>query len=85
MSLLAALRGYLARGIEVIVIPARNAAPRPNTPFADQPLSATYLKRVPCNGYLGPNTAGKISPARLATAELPAVAAVSTRLDEIAC
>lgn len=84
------LQSYLARGLEVIIIPAKNATPgAPGAPSAGEPLTVSYLKRVPCKGYLGPTTAEHITPARFALgAQGPAAkpeAAGSTRLDDVAC
>lgn len=83
------LQAYLARGLEVIIIPARNATPRAGTSAGGAPVTVDYLKRVPCKGYVGPSTAGKITPARFALGidEPPGQTArsVSTRLEDVAC
>ncbi len=60
------LRSYLARGLEVIIVPDKFATPGQRPRPGAQPLTVTYLKRVRCQAYVGPTTAGQPAPALFA-------------------
>lgn len=85
------LKSYLARGLEVIIVPDKFATPAAAGPSGPRPppLTVTYLTKVRCQGYVGPTTAGQPAPARLAvnadgTPDITR-AGVPTRLDYIDC
>ena len=84
------LKSYLTRGLEVIIVPDKFATPAaPGQRPGPKPLTVTYLTRVRCQGYVGPTTAGQVTPARFAVNSdaIPdmAEAGVPTRLDYVAC